>query len=72
MDAKEARREWERAYRQKNAERVKEYQKKWRKAHPEKQREYLTRYWIRKAAKMNAEAARKGGTDQPDPEPSAE
>jgi hypothetical protein len=49
-----------------------EYLREYRRKNPEKTKAIAERYWMRKAAKMNAEAARKGGTDQPDREPSAQ
>jgi len=57
MTAVEARREYRKAYRQKNAEKINANLKKWREAHPEKIREYEARYWVRKAASMGIASA---------------
>jgi len=55
MDAVEARREYCRAYRQKNAERINKNLSAWRKANPDKVRAAENRYWERRAARLQAE-----------------
>ena len=47
--AKKARREYQRAYKQKNAARINAYNRTWRKANPEKVKQYNTNYWSKKA-----------------------
>lgn len=51
--AKEARREYLRAYKRKNAEYINAYNRAWRKAHPEKVKEYNAAYWSKKATENN-------------------
>lgn len=46
-------REYKRAWRQKNADKVREYQRKWRRNNPEKVAMYTERYWEKKAAEFN-------------------
>lgn len=54
--AKEARREYQRAYKQKNAARINAYNRAWRKDNPEKVREYNSNYWSKKAAENSNQA----------------
>lgn len=54
-EGREARREYERKWREKNKEAVKAYQRKWQKANPDKVRAAKERYWNR-VAEMNKEA----------------
>lgn len=49
-EAKRARREYERAYRRKNRDRLNEYRRQWNRANPDKVRAYRANYWTRKAA----------------------
>lgn len=53
--AKEARRAYNRKYRQEHPEKFRESAKRYRQAHPERIREYNRLYWERKGAKMAAE-----------------
>ena len=47
--AKAARREYQREYKRRNAERINAYNRAWRKANPEKARQYNQNYWTKKA-----------------------
>ena len=44
-EAKKKRLEYQRAYRERNRERIKAYQRDWHKANPEKNKEYVERHW---------------------------
>lgn len=50
--AKEARKAYIRAWREKNRDHLKEYQNKWRKENPEKVKQYNATYWEKKAAEL--------------------
>lgn len=52
--AVEARREYARAWREKNREHINEYQRKWNKENPDKVRAAKDRYWEKKAAELEA------------------
>lgn len=52
-DAKQARREYQREYKRRNAERINAYNRAWRKANPDKTRKYNANYWSKKAAADN-------------------
>lgn len=47
--ATEARRQYQKEYKRKNADKINEYQRKWRKANPEKVKAYEAKYWSKKA-----------------------
>lgn len=51
--AKEAKRAYQKKWREENRTEIRTYQKKWRSENPEKVREYQERYWENKAAQMN-------------------
>lgn len=48
-EAKQARKDYQREYKRKNAERINEYNRNWRKAHPEKTKQYNANYWNKRA-----------------------
>ena len=48
-EAKRARREYNRKWREKNRERYNEYQKRWRKKNKDRIKEYQRKYWEKKA-----------------------
>ena len=48
-EAKEARREYNRAYARKNRERLREYQREWRARNRDKVKQYHRTYWQKKA-----------------------
>jgi hypothetical protein len=52
LTAEDMRREYQRGWRRKNADKIREYQKKWRQKNPEKTALYAARYWQKKADKM--------------------
>ena len=52
-EAKMKRLEYQRAYRERNREKVREYQRAWHKANPEKASEYQERHWIKVAEGAN-------------------
>ena len=52
-EAKQARAEYQREYKRKNAEKINAYNRAWRKANPEKTRQYNQNYWQKKANEMN-------------------
>lgn len=49
--ALEAKRAYNRQYREKNAERLREYKRNWNRTHPDKVRAATERYWQRRAIK---------------------
>lgn len=49
MNWREARRAYQRQWREKHREELREYYRKWRKANKGKVAEYTRRYWIKKA-----------------------
>ena len=49
-EARAARREYMKEYRENNRERINAYQRAWNHAHPEKVAAYNAGYWTRKAA----------------------
>lgn len=49
-EAQNAQREYQRAYREANRERINEAAREWRKKNPEKIKLYRERYWLKKAA----------------------
>lgn len=49
-----SRREYMRAYRQKNAERIREQQNEWRRNNKEKVQSYQERYWAKRLAEVQA------------------
>ena len=53
-EARKARNNYMRVYRENNRDKLTEYNRNWRKAHPEKIREYNAVYWSRKAAAAKA------------------
>ena len=52
--AKEARREYQRQYREANRERINANHKAWRDANPDKVKAAATRYWEKKGAELRA------------------
>ena len=50
-------REYKRAWRQKNADKVREYHRKWQRDNPEKVALYNQRYWQKKADEHNGNTA---------------
>lgn len=48
-EAKKARNEYQKKWREKNRERLREYHKKWRKENKEKVNEAINRYWEKRA-----------------------
>ena len=48
-EAKKARREYHRKWREKNRERYNEYQRRWREKNKDRIKEYQRKYWERKA-----------------------
>ena len=54
-EAKKKRLEYQRAYRERNREKIKAYQRDWHKANPEKNKEYVERHWnkVAEGAKQN-------------------
>ena len=59
--ARQARNTYHRAWRQQNAEHFRNYQNEWRREHRETVREYEQRYWLKKAAELEAAAENEGG-----------
>ena len=51
--AKAAKREYAKAYREKNRERINEQRKEWNKKNPGKRKAYNERYWEKKAGVLN-------------------
>ncbi|HHB2062801.1 TPA: hypothetical protein ACOQ5G_005731 [Bacillus cereus] len=51
--ALEAKREYQRQWREKNRERCNAYMNKWRKENPEKVKGYMDAHWEKKAAAVN-------------------
>ena len=49
-EAKQARKEYQREYKKKNAKAINAYNRAWRKAHPEKVKAYNSNYWNKKAS----------------------
>ena len=49
-EAANARREYMREYKKKNAKRINAYNRAWRKANPEKTKQYNINYWTKRAA----------------------
>jgi hypothetical protein len=49
-NAANARREYMREYKRKNAKKINAYNRAWRKANPEKTKQYNANYWMKKAA----------------------
>lgn len=54
MANNEAKREYMKAWREKNRKAVNEYAKRWRDNHPERVREYQEKYWTKKALEQMA------------------
>ena len=52
-EAKKKRLEYQRAYRERNREKIKAYQRDWHKANPEKNKEYVERHWNKLAEGAN-------------------
>lgn len=52
-EAKAAKREYMRKWREKNREHYKRYQRSWRKANPEKVKQYQANYWAKKVKEAN-------------------
>lgn len=48
-EARQARREYKRAYNRANAAKVNEYQRNWRRANPDKVKAYNQNYWQKRA-----------------------
>ncbi|GBU20177.1 hypothetical protein R80B4_00052 [Fibrobacteres bacterium R8-0-B4] len=61
MNAEDARREYNRAYRQKNAEKINQKLREWRRANPDKVREANKRHWERRAKRLDAEKGAESG-----------
>lgn len=53
--AKAARREYQRAWREKNRDHVRQYDKMWRESNPDKTKRYRDNHWERVAARNNSE-----------------
>lgn len=57
----EARREYYRQYRRKNADKINARSREWRRKNPDKCREYAVRYWEKKALEAEKEEAARDG-----------
>lgn len=55
-EAREARREYNRKYREKNRAKINEYHRQWNKAHPDRAKKYTSDYWARQAAAAKGES----------------
>lgn len=51
--AKAAKREYAKAYREKNRDRINEQRKEWNRKNPGKRKEYIERYWEKRAGVLN-------------------
>ena len=56
-EARRRRAEYQRAYREKNRDKLNAYRREWRKKNPEKVKKQIQDYWERKAAAQAAGAA---------------
>lgn len=62
--ALEAKRSYNRQYREKNAERLREYKRNWNRTHPDKVRAATERYWQRRAIKELEARGTPGNDDE--------
>lgn len=51
-EARKAKNAYQKAYRERNIERIREYEKEWRHKNPDRVRATMERYWQKKAEQM--------------------